>query len=156
MDSSKLNDWLQVAASIGVVLSLIFVGLEIQQSRRIAIADVFQQRAALAIQVQQGAYSEEMYSVAIGKLLSGESLSEPEIGLLKFVQNPWFQYWENNFFQYQIGLLPEETWQSSRNTMKSRLSRPIYREWWEVERTHWSEDFAREVDRIILEIESGQ
>ena len=99
MNSSKLNDWLQVAASIGVVLSLIFVGLEIQQSRKIAIADIFQQRAAMAIQVQQGAFSDIQYANALDKLLSGEALNEREVGLLKFVQNPWFQYWENGFFQ---------------------------------------------------------
>lgn len=156
MNSSKLNDWLQVAASIGVVLSLIFVGLEIQQSRKIAIADIFQQRAAMAIQVQQGAYSDVQYANALDKLLSGEALSESEVGLLKFVQNPWFQYWENSFFQYEIGLLSEATWQSSRNTIKGRFCRPIYQEWWEAERGHWSENFAREVDEIILEIKARQ
>ena len=41
MDSSRLNAWFQVAASVGVILSLIFVGLEIQQSREIAIADIY-------------------------------------------------------------------------------------------------------------------
>ena len=49
LDNSKLNDWLQLAASVGVILSLIFVGLEIKQSREIAIADIYQQRTAILI-----------------------------------------------------------------------------------------------------------
>ena len=107
MQSSKLNDWLQLAASVGVILSLIFVGLEIQQSRQIAIADVFQQKSALAVQVQQGSLSAEHLSSTFQKLSRGERLTSEEVELLGFAQNPWFQYWENNHFQYEIGLLPE-------------------------------------------------
>ena len=116
-DSTKLNDWFQVAASVGVIISLVFVGLQIQQSREIAIADIYQQRAAMSIQVQQGNYTVERYERAVFKLLDGETLTPREEGLLRFAQNPWFSYWENVHFQYQIGLMSEEQWISSRNSM---------------------------------------
>ena len=78
MDSKKLNDWLQVVGVFGVILSLIFVGLEIQQSREIAIADIHQQKAAMAIQVQQGFVSVDRYNVAIEKALYGGDLTESD------------------------------------------------------------------------------
>jgi len=40
MDKIQLNEWLQTAAAIGVILSLAF-------------ADVYQQRTAIAIQLEQ-------------------------------------------------------------------------------------------------------
>ena len=156
MQSSKLNEWLQLAASIGVILSLIFVGLEIQQSRQIAIADVFQQKSALAVQVQQGSYTTENYGVAFRKLANGEELSANEKGLLGFAQNPWFQYWENNHFQYEMGLLPEAAWQASRRSIATRFQRPIFQEWWESDRLFWRESFTKEVDKILEEVRAGQ
>ena len=156
MELSKINYWMQVIGIFAVVASLIFVGLELQQSRQIALADVFQQRAGLAIQVQQGSYGDTNYQEILFRHLEGEPVSQLEVGMLQFRQNPWFSYWENSYFQYKIGLLSEATWQSSRNTIKQRLSSPIYQEWWERERENWKSDFAQEVDNVLLEIKSSK
>ncbi len=151
----KKPGWKDVVEGLGVVAivaSLIFVGLELQQSREIAVADIHQQKAAMAIQVQQGLLAPEEYSDALNKLHQGESLNSREKGLLQFAQSPWFQYWENTFFQYQMGLLSESAWLASRNTIRDRLRRPLYQEWWEIERSFWRAEFAQEVDTILAEI----
>jgi hypothetical protein len=156
MNSAKLNDWMQVAASVGVILSLVFVGFQIQQSRDIAIADIYQQRAAMMIQVLQGTYPVENYEDALSKSLSDQPLTARENELLLFDQSTWFSYWENNHFQYQIGLLSEEHWVSSRNSMRDRLRRPIYQDLWEGQREQWRESFAHEVDNVLAEARAGQ
>jgi hypothetical protein len=156
MQTSKLNDWLQIVALIGVILSLIFVGYEIRLSRQIAIADVFQQKTALAVQVQQGGMPAELYTAALQKSLSEQPLTPFEKGMLQFYQNPWFQYWENVHFQFEIGLLSEAAWQGSRNSIRSRLRNPMYQEWWEAQRTYWREPFAKEVDAILAEVKASE
>ena len=94
---------------IGIIGSLIFVALELRQSQRIAIAA--QQQARTILRANQ--------------ILSTYEFSENEIG----VENiPWDEqsdlqryireqrqvyYWtinENNYYQYQIGLLDDEIW----------------------------------------------
>lgn len=155
MQSSKLNDRIQVAASIGVMLSLIFVGFEIKQSREIAIADIFQQKSAPAVQVQQGMISIELFVEALEKAQLGENLSPIERRRLKFGNNPWFQYWENNHFQYEIGLLSEDGWQASKNAMGKTMRRHLVQEWWESQRTYWREPFAKEVDKILAEVRAA-
>ena len=94
---------------IGIIGSLIFVALELRQSQRIAIAA--QQQARTILRANQ--------------ILSTYEFSENEIG----VENiPWGEqsdlqryireqrqvyYWtinENNYYQYQIGLLDDEIW----------------------------------------------
>ena len=94
---------------IGIIGSLIFVALELRQSQRIAIAA--QQQARTILRANQ--------------ILSTYEFSEDEIG----VENiPWDEqsdlqryireqrqvyYWtinENNYYQYQIGLLDDEIW----------------------------------------------
>lgn len=151
MDKSKLNEWLQLGASIGVILSLIFVGLEIQQSHQIAIADIYQQRAALVVQVQATRFTPEQYRGALDKALEGETLTGSERRLLDYATNPWFSYLENNHFQYQIGLLSEEQWVASRNTIRPYAHRQWFLDWWAIERPSWRESFALEVDKVIAE-----
>lgn len=41
MNSAKLNDWMQVAGIFAVVASLLFVGLQMQQDRQLAGAQLF-------------------------------------------------------------------------------------------------------------------
>jgi len=39
MQNSKVNEWLQIIASLGVILSLLIVAYEIRESNRIATAE---------------------------------------------------------------------------------------------------------------------
>ena len=50
MDSAKLNDWMQVAGIFAVVASLIFVGLQMQQDRDIALFAATQARTDTTVQ----------------------------------------------------------------------------------------------------------
>ena len=39
MKSSEINDWLQVAGLVGVIVSLVFVGLQLKQDRQFALSE---------------------------------------------------------------------------------------------------------------------
>ncbi len=156
MDANKLSRWLQILGLAGLIASLLFVGLELRQSREIAIADIYQQRAALVIQVQTSMFSPEQHREAYDAQAVDEPLTASEKNLLQFAQNPWFSYWENNHFQYQVGLLSDEQWIASRNSMRHRMQEPIYREWWETERLEWRESFAQTVDEVVAELRAAE
>ena len=151
MDSKKINDWLQIVGLFGVIGSLVFVGVELKQSRLIAIADVYQQRSAIAVQLQTSVLSNELALLAFDKASAGDALSRLEERMLYFNNNPWMTYYENTHFQYQIGLLSEEQWLATRTGIRgwTRWHRSI--EWWAESRGQWRESFAREVDQVIEE-----
>ena len=50
MDSTKVNDWLQVVGLFGVIASLIFVGLEMQQAKQIALSAANQARTDASVE----------------------------------------------------------------------------------------------------------
>jgi hypothetical protein len=152
VDKSKLNEWLQLAASIGVILSLIFVGLEIQQSRHIAIADIYQQRTAILMdQLSFGMPAERVYE-AVRKSRSGEDLSADEKFAIYISLVARIAYWENNYFQYQMGLMPEEQWQASRNAIAQRAKGdPNFLVAWVRERPIVLRSFAETVDQILID-----
>jgi len=105
----SLNGVANFLGVIGIIGSLIFVALELQQSQQIAIAA--QQQARTILRANQ--------------LLSTYKFNEDEIGVEDI---PWDEqtdlqryireqrqvyYWtinENNFYQYRIGLLDKEIW----------------------------------------------
>jgi hypothetical protein len=152
MVSAKLNDWIQILTSVGVILSLIFVGLQIQQSREIAIADIYQQRTAILIQQLGFSFPPEVAYESWRKARAGEELSPEDELVIHISIAARIAYWENNHFQYQLGLMPEEQWEASRKAIGGMAKRdPRFLTVWNTERTVVRKSFADEVDLILRE-----
>ena len=100
MRKIDIQDLIQLLGMVGIIGSLVFVGLEMRQSQTIAIAGQQQERAAMFIQryatfIEAGL---NYYEVTINKDL--DSLSAEEAGARK---NNVFINWtiyENDFYQY--------------------------------------------------------
>ena len=151
MDNQSSIDWLQVLGFGGLIASLVFVGLELRQSREIAIADVYQQRAAMLIDVHAISLTSELLYNAYNKAKSGEPMTAGDQIIMATGLTPIFTYWENNHFQYEVGLLSEEQWIASRNAMKAVVQRPDVQLWWKTERAEMRKSFADVVDELIAE-----
>ena len=151
MDKETTTDWLQILGFAGLIASLVFVGLELRQSREIAIADVYQQRAAMLIDVHSITLTSELLYDVYNKANSGEPLNSGDQILMATGLTPIFTYWENNHFQYEMGLLSEEQWLSSRNAMSAVLQRPDVQLWWQTERSEMRKTFADIVDELLAE-----
>jgi len=152
MKKSSWKDAADAFGTLAIVGSLIFVGFEIKQSREIAIADVYQQQAALLVAVQTSGDVPERLFEARQKFRAGEELSQAEINLLRSHHNPWLTYYENVHFQYQAGLLSEEHWVSVKNEIRrGNLNAPYFLDYWESVRGSWRQSFSDEIDQIIQE-----
>jgi len=151
MDEHTATDWLQILGFGGLIASLIFVGLELRQSREIAIADVYQQRAAMLIDVHSITLTSELLYDAYNRASAGEQMTAGDKILMATGLTPIFTYWENNHFQYEMGLLSEEQWLSSRNALKAVVQRPDVRLWWQTERGEMRKSFADVVDEVMAE-----
>jgi hypothetical protein len=149
MNRERISDWLQLGASIGVILSLIFVGLEIQQSREIAIADIYQQRTALMLQQLSFVVPPEAIDESWRKERAGEELTQDDEFYLYMRTASRIAYWENNHFQYQQGLLSEEQWVASSKAILQRANDPQFRRIWDIEREIVRKSFADVVDEIL-------
>jgi hypothetical protein len=87
MDSAKLNDWLQVVGIFALVASLIFVGMQMRQAQRIAVADSYQQQAGTSLAKSELAV---MHSEVVAKANRGEALSDAEVfELTEYVTARW-------------------------------------------------------------------
>ena len=111
---------IQLLGMLGVLGGLIFVGLEMQLSQRIALAGQIQARAQMNI--------ERLLSPMEGNLdalrlwspenFSYNSLSEDE-KLIAVAIHQWrFNMLENNFTQYRMGLCAEEYWNEAQERIE--------------------------------------
>lgn len=147
--------WKEIAEFVGVsaiVASLIFVGLELRQARQIAVADIYQQRTAMLIDLHGARLSSEPLAEAIGRMTAGASLSEREANLISTEHYLFFTYWENVHFQHEYGLMPEEQWEASQRSMKNYLrTNPGALEFWNSIKFAMRESFAAAVDDAIAD-----
>jgi hypothetical protein len=130
MNSKKLNDWLQIVGLFGVIGSLIFVGLQLKQTQDIALSDTYQNRAAIANDVNAASLSSPEFLSGVSKVYLNriDELTMPEAIALEFYVGSILLLIENNHLQLEAGYLNEEHWQSNLNEMRCMFSIPLFRQ----------------------------
>lgn len=149
MDSKKINDWLQLVATFGVIASLLFVGLQMRQTQEIALANTYSARAAIAVQAHSNSIGSPQHHSARAKMYSGlrDRLTAEEYVALEHDLIANLTMIENNFFQYEMGFLPEKHWRKNLADLDCWMSEPVFVSLGEEWATH--EDFRLVIDAAI-------
>ena len=149
MNREEINDWLQVLGLIAVAISLVFVGLELKQSRDIARADVYQQRAASAIQMITDSYSNQAFVSGAAKLKRGEKLTEYENAQILSHIYRALNHFENLHFQYEMGLLTQEQWDATRNELRRFTQLDAFLSAWKDGEDTWRPSYTDLINELI-------
>lgn len=130
MNWQKLNDWLQVFGLLGVIASLVFVGLQMKQTQEIALAATYNERAAMTVEIASSVQGSPKLISALSKLYSGQrgSLTAEEYTVLEYLANAELTNIENNHFQYENGFLPPEHWEKNLAVIECMMSEPFFRD----------------------------
>ena len=159
MDSAKLNDWMQVIGIFAVVASLIFVGLEMRQSQKIALSAAYQARADSSMSLRLAPLASETLQTAYAKVIHGEgfeSLTPEELVVLRGRWNAGMVYVENMHFQFDNGFITEEQWQSNRSELTGYLGwNPAWREDILQDCNNYRESFCAEIRAAAAQIDSN-
>ena len=116
MKKVSLDTWIQLSGMIGLLGGLIFVGLEMQQNQRIALAA--QQTSRV-----------ELFSNMVNSLTESGvnyrtfSTTEDEFDPQRNVAHQLLWIFENDYLQYSLGLMDEGIWQSKLRVMLENFSR---------------------------------
>ena len=141
----------EIVASIGVVLSLIFVGFQISDANNEARAATIQasadSRAYISATFANHADTWDRVLVG-GELVDGELRK----GILLF--NLVMTELENQFHQYQSGYLDESGWAARRSSLKSIVALPIFQDWRNTPGGYAStREFLALVDQLAAEVQ---
>ena len=118
MKKLDIQDLIQLLGMVGIIGSLVFVGLEMRQSQTIARATQQQDRAAILIDVVNSFYEVDvdMQSTYFEKNYDYDFSTE-EIALRNLIHKLWVIY-ENDYYQYSQGLMQEDIWRAKLNGIR--------------------------------------
>ncbi len=137
-------------ASIGVVISLIYLALQTRDNTKAIRA---QTRSALTDQVitiQSQTFQNEFYRRTAIKHQSGESLDALEQDILYREALLFFKHMENSQFQFENGLYDANEYAAQREVWVHRFSTfPPWREAWEFYKPILSPRLVSEVQPIV-------
>ena len=114
---------------VGIIGSLVFVGLELKQSQRIALAAQQQQRAALITEVI-GSFSDANPPISFLSFLD-QTLETSDRNSRAVVETYIYRVWmiyENDYLQHKLGLMDEDVWQAKLTAMRNVYGRCQYKE----------------------------
>ncbi len=127
---SKAADWMNLSASIAVIMGIVFLGLEIRQN-----TDMMRSQTRDAISEKQMMFSEWVATEieladTIAKVTAGEELTPGEaVQHAYFLAGVWRE-WENSHYQFEQGLFDRDEFEP---------------------RMNYSPSFRAEVDRIVAQ-----
>ena len=110
MKRASLDTWIQLLGMVGLLGGLIFVGLELRQTQRIALAEMEQRRSE---QTTNRALAFLEGEVETWAKVQGVPLSElsPKERMVREMHWSWAaQMQQNTLFQYQEGFISESQW----------------------------------------------
>lgn len=147
MNKINRDTWIQLVGMWSVVAGLIFVGVELRQSQRLALAGQQQQRAVMTSDwvhsiTEQG---EDLYY-----LISADfsQLSDEQKKLARNIV--WFQWnrIENDYYQYSLRLLPEEKWNAQLSSLALWKNACHARDIYDFRYTFFESDLKEILDSI--------
>ena len=124
MKKISLDTWIQLVGMLSVVAGLIFVGIEMRQTQRVALAAQQQQRAATLIEII-GTFSEANSPLSWLDFVS-EDFDVSEENSRALGENAAYQLWmiyENDYLQYELGLMDNEIWKAKLAAIRYLVSR---------------------------------
>jgi hypothetical protein len=151
MKFDRVNELLQTGANIGVILSILFLALQISRTEDVMKA---QTRSTLASQSAALLFGEadnaDLASI-VRRSYGREELTADERFRLDRLLQAYFRHWESTHYQYRVGLFDKEEYSRLREAWRLRLARPGVADFWCSSRIAYSVAFATAIDNLLAE-----
>ena len=137
-------------SSVAVLVSLIFLGLQIRQANRNQRSLMQQGRSARNVDLLCHLTDPKLSEILL-RVSAGETLPDADYYALYGYMAAVIWSYEDNFFQFRSGTLDAKSWASDRLTLKRLLGNPAYRAVWRAVREGIGEDYRTFLDGIAAE-----
>ena len=131
MRKTDIQDFIQLLGMVGIIGSLIFVGLEMRQSQRIALAGQQALRTQFFLDGMDALSEPEKSNQTLTEMLIGDiPVTEDYEWVLENSMHRNWCIFENEFVQYDLGLMDGNVWQAKLNATAAVynfcFARPVY------------------------------
>lgn len=150
MTADRINRWLTLGASVGVLIGIVLLVLELNQGRDMMRAQTRNELAQGVNEFLSLTISDAGLSDIVIRANRGEALMPTEAYRLNSRSELAFRYWENVHYQYRQGLYDETEFSRHRDTMVAVLARnPSLIGYWCRDRLLFSVPFMEFIDGLL-------
>ena len=150
MNWEALGAVAELVSAVGVVASLVYLGVQIRRSSSAleaatnqAISDSTEYRLIAVAQ------SPELAGVWAKAMIGRSELSQVELVQLEFFTRATFRSIQNAYFQHRQGLLSEHAWRSYEGLLRVFARFPHVHRWWPAERAIYDAAFCEYVESML-------
>jgi len=156
VDTAKISEWLQVVGMFGVIASLIFVGLQMQQTQQIALSSTYQARSSATVDSLVATIGSPEFLSASAKIYANRSdeLTMQEAVAWEYYLGAEMTLFENNHQQYEMGFLSEEHWQRNITELKCKFELPLNRQM--MRNWFYRESFNNVIKEIVDQVSENR
>ncbi|MDA1345238.1 MAG: hypothetical protein O3A07_06920 [Bacteroidetes bacterium] len=146
--NDKVRFVIEIISVLAIVLSLVFLGLEVNQSNTLAKASIRQSLNETDMDVYEMRMDKEAITRAHYKIDTDLPLDDYEQYMMIQFQTFNFRDFDNSFYQYRLGLFDENNWQAYRRIIKKLLEDRYVRIMLENNMSDFSTEFQNELKSI--------
>tara|TARA_B100000482_G_C12525733_1_gene266371 strand:+ start:374 stop:880 length:507 start_codon:yes stop_codon:yes gene_type:complete len=150
---TKLNSFLQTIGALGIISSLIFVGMELRQTQKIALNSQNQARTETLIHSAEFLFENDL---PVHVWLTQGIKEKDRDTIATFKHMAWWIY-NNDYSQYKSGLMQEDLFEAKKNGPMARnvngknyLECIISKEVWDLRKNNFQPDFAALINSLSV------
>ena len=145
-----LQETAQILGGIGVIASIVYVGIQIRNNARALRAATYQQLSVISLQGWMSmAHNGETTGIMLRGMDDFSSLNRVEKARFRFVVMGYVKGFENAWFQRKIGTLREGDWKASTADLHSFFSTPGTHAAWPMVKNRFNAEFTAYLDDIL-------
>ena len=150
--SQVLGNFGEFFGAIAVVVTLVYLAVQIRQNSRHLQQVAYQSRADATVSVSLALAQSDSLADIISRANRGDALCDEEQLRCARLVSSTFRNFENTHFQHQLGLLTDEHYEATEAALRDILvMRPAYRQHWSVQKPGFRKSYVEWVDKLIAE-----
>ena len=150
MNWDALGALAELLGAIGVVVSLVYLAIQIQRNTSAIRASTAQQVTNRGGEIAEAIASHsDLASIQQRGLFEPESLTDEESFRFSNIMNAVFRAYENMDYQHRIGLLDDDIWTGLDNNLNKVVTRAGFAEWWLSARDGYNDEFRSRINSIV-------
>ena len=144
----------EVMGAIAVVVSLLYVAVQIRQNTKIVAANTIQAVSTASSDITMRLAESSELSELLTKMFSEpENLTPKESMRMELILRAAFRNYENYYYQHKRGYLEDDMWTGYRHTMLTQVAGPFGEAWWKTHQVAFGKSFVDFVNSNIKQFD---
>ena len=145
----------EFVGALGVVISLVYLAQQMHQNTTSVRAASFNSMTENSIRLLEHAFRDGDFADFLHRAQQDPStLSPNELVRWDSYMTAVYRHFGNLVYQYRVGALDRQMWESYRETLKKHLRMPSWRAWFEENQAAFSSSLVDLVAKVTRELEA--